>query len=217
MIYNEAVAKETAKLLLQIKAIKLNPQEPFTWSSGMKSPIYCDNRIVLSYPTVRNHFKVSMAKQIEDIFGKPEVIAGVATGAIGLGALVAEELGLPFIYVRPQPKSHGRKNKIEGFIEPHKNVVVVEDLISTGASSLNAVKALEKESKAKVKGLISIFSYGFKKADDNFKKEKLEYYSLSNYEYLITKAFDSLYLNKKELELLKTWHHDPDNWSSNLK
>jgi len=216
MIYNEAVAKETAKLLLQIKAIKLKPQDPFTWSSGMKSPIYCDNRIVLSYPSVRNHFKVAMAKQIEDIFGKPDVIAGVATGAIGLGALVADELGLPFIYVRPKPKSHGRKNQIEGFIEPHKNVVVVEDLISTGGSSLNAVKALKNESKAKVKGLISIFSYGFKKADENFKKEKLEYYCLSNYEYLITKAFDTLYLNKKELELLKTWHHDPENWSSKL-
>jgi len=216
MIYNEAVAEDTAKLLLQIKAIKLNPQEPFTWSSGMKSPIYCDNRIVLSYPSVRNHFKTAIARQIEEIYGKPDVIAGVATGAIGIGALVADELGLPFIYVRPQPKSHGRKNQIEGFIEPHKNVVVVEDLISTGGSSLNAVKALKKESKAKVKGLISIFSYGFAKADENFKKEKLEYYSLSNYEYLITKAFDTLYLNKKELALLKNWHHDPENWSSKL-
>jgi len=216
MIYNEAVAKETAKLLLQIKAIKLKPQDPFTWSSGMKSPIYCDNRIVLSYPSVRNHFKAAMAKQIEDIFGKPDVIAGVATGAIGLGALVADELGLPFIYVRPTPKSHGRKNQIEGFIEPHKNVVVVEDLISTGGSSLNAVKALKKESHAKVKGLISIFSYGFNKAEENFKKENLDYYCLSNYEYLITKAFDSLYLNKKELELLKNWHHNPENWSPKL-
>ncbi len=216
MIYNEAVAEDTAKLLLQIKAIKLNPQDPFTWSSGMKSPIYCDNRIVLSYPSVRNHFKAAIAKQIEEIFGKPDAIAGVATGAIGIGALVADELGLPFVYVRPTPKSHGRKNQIEGFLEPHKNVVVVEDLISTGGSSLNAVKALRKESKAKVKGLISIFSYGFKKADENFKKEKLEYYSLSNYEFLITKAFDTLYLNKKELALLKTWHHNPENWASKL-
>ena len=213
MIYNEAVAKDTARLLLQIKAIKLKPQDPFTWSSGMKSPIYCDNRIILSYPTVRNHFKAAMAKQIEDIFGKPDAIAGVATGAIGLGALVADEMGLPFVYVRPKAKSHGRQNQIEGHLDPHKNVVVVEDLISTGGSSLNAVRALKTESKAKVKGLISVFSYGFESAVKNFKAEKLDYYSLSNYEYLITKAFDTLYLNKKELDLLKTWHLDPDSWS----
>jgi orotate phosphoribosyltransferase len=213
MIYNENIARETASLLLQIKAIKLKPQEPFTWSSGMKSPIYCDNRIVLSYPAVRNHIKQSLADQVEEIYGKPDAIAGVATGAIGIGALVAESLGLPFLYVRPKPKAHGRKNQIEGHLEPHKNVVVIEDLISTGNSSLNAVRALREEAKANVKGLIAIFSYGFKKANENFKEEGVEHYSLSNYEYLINKASDNLYLNDKELEMLKTWHLNPDEWT----
>jgi orotate phosphoribosyltransferase len=213
MIYNETIAQETANLLLQIKAIKLKPQDPFTWSSGIKSPIYCDNRIVLSYPAVRNHIKESLSKQVEEIFGKPDVIAGVATGAIGIGALVAESLGLPFVYVRPKPKAHGRKNQIEGQIEPNQKVVVIEDLISTGNSSLNAVEALREEAKANVKGLIAIFSYGFEKANLNFRNKNVDFYSLSNYEYLITKAADNLYLNENELELLKTWHLNPEEWT----
>ena len=144
MIFDKETAKQTAEVLLQINAIKLKPNNPFTWASGWKSPIYCDNRIVLSFPKIRNYIRTTMAKQIEAKYGHIDVIAGVATGAIGIGILVAEELGLPFVYVRPEAKSHGRQNQIEGFIESGQNVVVVEDLISTGKSSLNAVKALEE-------------------------------------------------------------------------
>lgn len=212
MILDDNTAQETAKLLLQINAIKLKPQEPFTWSSGIKSPIYCDNRIVLSYPSIRNYIKDTLAKQVELIYGKPDVIAGVATGAIGIGALTADALGLPFVYVRPEPKSHGRQNQIEGQLEPHQSVVVIEDLISTGKSSINAVKALKNEAQVNVKGLLAIFSYGFEKAHQNFKDEKLSYHCLSNYEHLIQKAFDTKYLNQKELNLLQSWHLDPEKW-----
>ena len=143
MIFNKSTAKKTAEVLLQINAIKLNARDPFTWASGWKSPIYCDNRMVLSYPTVRNYIKEEIAKNLENEFGKPDVIAGVATGAIGIGALVAEFLGLPFVYVRPEAKKHGRQNQIEGFVEKGQNVVIIEDLISTGKSSLVAVNALK--------------------------------------------------------------------------
>jgi len=215
MILNDSTAQETAGLLLQINAIKLEPQEPFTWSSGIKSPIYCDNRIILSYPAIRNYIKDQIAKQIEQLYGKPDVIAGVATGAIGIGALVADALSLPFVYVRPKPKSHGRQNQIEGLLEKNQNVVVVEDLISTGGSSLNAVKALENQGQAKVKGLIAIFSYGFEKAVENFKKQHVEFHTLSNYEVLINKAYDTGYLSKKELDVLKEWRMNPETWKNN--
>src|SRR5690606_27084867 len=154
MIINKDIAKKTAELLLQINAIKLSPKKPFTWASGWKSPIYCDNRIILSFPPIRNYIRETMAKHIEILYGKPDVIAGVATGAIGIGMLVAEYMGLPFVYVRPEAKGHGRQNQIEGFIERGQNVVVVEDLISTGKSSLNAVAALKAE-KVNVKGMIA--------------------------------------------------------------
>jgi len=144
MILNKDTAKKTAELLLQIKAIKLSPTEPFNWASGWKSPIYCDNRITLSFPAVRNFLKTELAKIVEEKHGKPDVIAGVATGAIAIGVLVAQELGVPFVYVRPEAKKHGRKNQIEGYIEKGQNVVVIEDLISTGKSSLQAVKALKE-------------------------------------------------------------------------
>ena len=157
MIFDKNTAKKTAEVLLHINAIKLNPKTPFNWASGWKSPIYCDNRMVLSYPAIRNYVKSEMAKKLEDAYGKPDVIAGVATGAIGIGALVAEELGLPFVYVRPEAKKHGRKNQIEGHLEKGQNVVVVEDLISTGKSSLAAVDAL-KSAGATVKGMVAIFS-----------------------------------------------------------
>ena len=157
MIFDKQTAKQTAEVLLQINAIKLQPNDPFTWASGWKSPIYCDNRIVLSFPPIRNYIREAMAKHIESHYGKVDVIAGVATGAIGIGMLVAEYLGLPFIYVRPEAKSHGRQNQIEGFVEAGQNVVVVEDLISTGKSSLNAVKALHA-AKVNVKGMVAIFS-----------------------------------------------------------
>ncbi|MBS3737871.1 orotate phosphoribosyltransferase [Mesohalobacter halotolerans] len=214
MILDDNTAQETAELLLQINAIKLKPQDPFTWSSGIKSPIYCDNRIVLSYPPIRNYIKGEMAKQVEQLYGKPDIIAGVATGAIGIGALVADALSLPFVYVRPQPKSHGRQNQIEGQLEPHQNVVVIEDLISTGQSSLNAVKALKNEAQANIKGLLAIFSYGFDEAVKNFEDAKIQLNTLSNYEHLIQKAFDTRYLNRDELNLLKTWHLNPKAWES---
>ena len=171
MILHKDTAKKTAEVLLKVKAIKLSPLEPFTWASGWKSPIYCDNRVTLSYPPVRVFLKEEIAKIVELQYGKPDVIAGVATGAIAIGVLVAQKLGVPFIYVRPEPKSHGRKNQIEGHLESGQNVVVIEDLISTGKSSLNAVKAL-KESGATVKGMVAIFSYGFDVANENFEKER---------------------------------------------
>ena len=212
MILEKETAKKTAELLLQIKAIKLNPQEPFTWASGWKSPIYCDNRIVLSYPPIRNYIRENIAKQVEKIYGKPDVIAGVATGAIGIGMLVAEYLGLPFVYVRPEAKKHGRQNQIEGHLESGQHVVVIEDLISTGKSSLNTVKAL-KEANATVKGMIAIFSYGFDVAEENFEKEHLHVNVLSNYEHLIEQAVETSYLNKDEASTLRSWRQDPANWS----
>ncbi|HET8809527.1 MAG TPA: orotate phosphoribosyltransferase, partial [Flavobacteriaceae bacterium] len=204
---------KTAEILLQIKAIKLNPQTPFTWASGWKSPIYCDNRVVLSYPLMRNYIREEMAKQVEKIYGKPDVIAGVATGAIGIGILVAEYLGVPFIYVRPEPKKHGRQNQIEGHLEKRQTVVVIEDLISTGKSSLNAVEALEKAD-ANVKGMIAVFSYGFAISAENFKKAKTELHTLSDYERLIEQAYQSNYINQKELKMLQTWREDPEKWTT---
>ncbi len=211
MILNKYTAKKTAELLLQIKAIKLNPSEPYTWASGWKSPIYCDNRITLSYPNIRSYIREEISKIIELKYGKPDVIAGVATGAIAIGVLVAQELGVPFIYVRPEPKSHGRKNQVEGALEKNQRVVVVEDLISTGKSSLNAVKAL-KEAESIVKGMVAIFSYGFDIASKNFTKNEVELTTLSNYNYLLEQASESHYINEKELETLSEWRKDPKNW-----
>ena len=207
MILEKNTAKKTAELLLQINAIKLNPKNSFTWASGWKSPIYCDNRIILSFPPIRNYVRENMAKQLEKTFGKPDVIAGVATGAIGIGMLVAEYMGLPFVYVRPEPKKHGRENQVEGFLDKGQNVVVVEDLISTGKSSLNAVTALKAQG-ANVKGMIAIFSYGFAVAEENFSKENLSVYTLSNYE----QAMDTKYINEEDVAILKTWRTNPADW-----
>ena len=212
MILNKDTAKKTAELLLQVKAIKLSPNEPFTWASGWKSPIYCDNRVTLSYPPVRNFLKEKIAKLVDEKYGKPDVIAGVATGAIAIGVLVAQELGVPFVYVRPEPKKHGRKNQIEGFLESGQNVVVVEDLISTGKSSLNAIKAL-KEANATVKGMVAIFSYGFSIASEAFKDFNLDFTTLSNYEELLEQALDSNYINEKELITLESWRLNPSEWN----
>ena len=211
MVLNKNTAKKTAELLLQINAIKLKPENPFTWASGWKSPIYCDNRILLSYPSIRNYIKDEMAKQVESLYGKPDVIAGVATGAIGMGALVADTLGLPFIYVRPEPKSHGRQNQIEGYLEPHQTVVVIEDLISTGKSSLNAVDALADYG-ANVKGMLAIFTYGFETATVNFEGKKVELHTLSNYEYLIEQASETNYIKEEQLNTLMEWRKDPSKW-----
>lgn len=211
MILNKETAIKTAELLLQIKAIKLEPQQPFTWASGWKSPIYCDNRIILSYPPIRNFVRENFARQIEELYGKPDVIAGVATGAIGIGMLVAEYMNLPFIYIRPEAKGHGRKNQIEGHLESGQTVVVIEDLISTGNSSLNAIKALQ-EAKVTIKGLLAIFTYGFKISEDNFKKANIDLYTLSSYDHLIDTAVKSNYINASEAETLKSWRKDPSNW-----
>jgi orotate phosphoribosyltransferase len=211
MILNKDTAKKTAEHLLQIKAIKLNPNEPFNWASGWKSPIYCDNRITLSYMSVRVFLKQEIAKIVELEYGKPDVIAGVATGAIAIGVLVAQELGIPFIYVRPEPKKHGRKNQIEGYLESGQNVVVIEDLISTGNSSLNAVDAL-KEAGAVVKGMVAIFSYGFEVADKNFEEKNVRLATLSNYDSLLEQALDSSYINEEELITLNDWRKNPSEW-----
>ncbi len=211
MVLDKDTAKKTAELLLQINAIKLNPKNPFQWASGWKSPIYCDNRITLSYPPIRNFLRENMGKQIEAEYGKPDVIAAVATGAIGIGMLVAEYLSLPFIYVRPEPKKHGRGNQIEGFLEHGQNVVVIEDLISTGKSSLNAVDAL-KTAGANVKGMIAIFSYGFDLAIENFKEKDVKLQTLSNYDFLLEQANETNYINETELEALKEWRTSPEVW-----
>ncbi|MHA6281334.1 orotate phosphoribosyltransferase [Salinimicrobium sp. CAU 1759] len=211
MILDKETARKTAELLLQIKAIKLDAQQGFKWASGWNSPIYCDNRVILSYPPIRNFVREHMARQIEQLYGKADVIAGVATGAIGIGMLVAEYLSLPFAYVRPEAKSHGRKNQIEGKVEEGQTVVVIEDLISTGNSSLNAVKALQ-EANLQIKGMLAIFSYGFETANDNFKKSNIELHTLSNYEYLLEVALKTNYINQAESELLKSWRKDPANW-----
>ena len=211
MIFNTNTAQQTAELLLQINAIKLNSKNPFTWASGWKSPIYCDNRVILSFPAVRNYVRDEFVKQIEAKFGKPDVIAGVATGAIGIGILVAEAMGLPFVYVRPEPKKHGRQNQVEGFLQKGQNVVVVEDLISTGGSSLLAVEALRNEG-AVVKGMAAIFTYGFPISEEKIKEANLEVYTLSNYDNLLQKAIDKKYISENELETLQTWNANPAKW-----
>jgi orotate phosphoribosyltransferase len=197
---------------LQINAIKLNPKNPFTWASGWKSPIYCDNRITLSYPEIRKFLQQEFAKNIVAKYGKPDVIAGVATGAIGIGLLVAEALELPFVYVRPEPKKHGRQNQIEGQLEAGKNVVVIEDLISTGKSSLQAVEAL-KANGANVLGMAAIFTYEFQISADNFKKADIELTTLSNYSALLDAAVQQNYISNSDLETLKKWRENPSEWN----
>ena len=212
MVLDKNTAKKTAELLLQINAIKLKPENPFTWASGWKSPIYCDNRIILSYPHIRNFVREEMAKQVESLYGKPDVIAGVATGAIGIGVLVADYLGLPFIYVRPEPKSHGRQNQIEGLLEHGQSVVVIEDLISTGKSSLNAVDALTLAG-ANIKGMLAIFTYGFDVATTNFEKKELELHTLSDYAHLVDQASETGYIKEQQMNTLLEWRKDPSQWN----
>lgn len=212
MILNKETAQKTAELLLQINAIKLQPQNPFLWASGWNSPIYCDNRITLSYPQIRNFLREHLSNQIEELYGKPDVIAGVATGAIGIGMLVADYLNLPFIYVRPEAKKHGRKNQIEGKLEENQSVVVVEDLISTGKSSLNAVAAL-REQNANVKGMLALFTYGFEQASVNFDKANVPLHTLSDYEHLLGQAEKAQYITPEQIETLQDWRKDPANWN----
>lgn len=194
-----------ARLLLEINAIKLQPNNPFIWSSGIKSPIYCDNRILLSFPSYRNLVAKEIANLISQKYKSVDIIAGVATGAIGIGLLVAEKLKLPFIYVRPESKAHGRKNQIEGSVEKNKKVFVVEDLISTANSSIKAIHALKKAG-MKVLGMSSIFTYELTIAKDNLKTEKIDFFSLSNYSTLIKVAKELNYINDKEINILAKWN-----------
>jgi orotate phosphoribosyltransferase len=211
MIYSQETARQTAKSLLQINAIKLNPKNPFTLASGWKSPIYCDNRVALSYPETRSFLAHKIAEQAQKLYGEGYVVAGVATGAIGIGMLVADVLNAPFIYVRPEPKSHGRQNQIEGQLDPYQKVLVIEDLISTGKSSLNAVRALRKES-VEVLGMLGLFDYGFDLAVDNFKTEKIQLHTLSDYHHLIIEAEKSNYIEAEEISVLKSWRVSPSEW-----
>lgn len=208
---NDESALKVAEFLLQVKAVKLQPQNPYTWASGWKSPIYCDNRVTLSFPQVRTYIRQQFVDAILEKFGKPDVIAGVATGGIAQGALVAQEMGLPFVYVRSEAKKHGLTNMIEGIVEKGQSVVVIEDLISTGGSSLKAVEAL-REAGCDVKGMAAIFTYGFNTAVENFKKAKCELVTLSNYDTMIAQALQSNYINDKDLLSLKAWRENPAEW-----
>ena len=204
-------AHKIAEFLLQIKAVKLQPENPFTWASGWKSPIYCDNRKTLSYPTIRTYIRQQFVETINQHFASPNVIAGVATGGIAQGALVAQEMGLPFVYVRSEAKKHGLTNMIEGDIESGQTVVVIEDLISTGGSSLKAVEALRKKG-CVVKGMAAIFTYGFNEAEQNFITAKCNLKTLTTYDTLIDEALSKNYINQKDVESLKQWRLNPADW-----
>ncbi|HLW07315.1 MAG TPA: orotate phosphoribosyltransferase [Marinilabiliaceae bacterium] len=205
------IEETIAHQLLQIKAIKLQPANPFTWASGWLSPIYCDNRKTLSYPEVRTYIRDRFADEIRAHFADVEVIAGVATGAIAQGALVADVLGKPFIYVRSSPKGHGLENLVEGKLLPGQKVVVIEDLISTGGSSLKAVDAI-RNSGAEVLGMVAIFSYGFQLANQQFEEKKVKLKTLSNYKTLIKVAVDTGYVTSEEVETLEQWRQNPSQW-----
>ncbi len=209
----DETAKRTAEYLLQIKAIKLQPAKPFTWASGWKSPIYCDNRLTLSFPEVRRFIRDSFAARVRNRFPEAELVAGVATGAIAHGVLVAEALGLPFVYVRSGAKEHGLGNQIEGYLEKGQKVVVIEDLISTGGSSLGAVRAL-REAGCEVLGMVAIFTYGFKKAADAFAAEGCTLETLSNYSVLVELAAATGYISAGDTETLQQWRKDPASWGT---
>ena len=212
MITNYDMAAKTAEFLLTVKAVKLNNEHPFTWASGRKSPIYCDNRVTLSYPEIRTFIRQRFTEIVSDIWGDVDVIAGVATGGIAQGALVAQELGKPFVYVRSESKSHGLTNQIEGEIHEGQSVVVVEDLVSTGKSSLIAVKAL-REKGCVVKGMVAIFTYGLQVAADNFKAEDVELVTLTDYDTLIKVAHEKEYVRPQDFDSLAAWRKNPEQWS----
>ena len=211
MVLDKKVAEQTVNFLTQINAIKLNTKNPFTWTSGIKSPIYCDNRLVLSYPKIREFIADSMTQIIQNKYGSNISIAGVATGAIAVGAMISERLNVPYAYVRPEPKGHGLRNQIEGNIEEKSNVVVIEDLISTGKSSLNAINALKSEG-INVMGMLSIFSYNFDFANKKFIDEKVTINSLADYNTLVEVIESNGDLGNNEITRLKKWREDPENW-----
>jgi orotate phosphoribosyltransferase len=200
-----------AEKLLKIKAVKLQPANPFTWASGWKSPIYCDNRKTLSYPAIRTFIKVELARVISEQFEEAEAIAGVATGAIAQGALVADMLGLPFVYIRSTPKDHGLENLIEGELRPGSKVVVVEDLVSTGQSSLKAVEAVRNFG-CEVIGMVAIYTHGFPVAEEKFKEAGVQLLTLSNYNAVIEEALRTNYISHEEIATLQEWRKDPANW-----
>ena len=211
MVLDKKVAEQTINYLTQINAIKLNTKKPFTWTSGIKSPIYCDNRLILSYPNVRKFIADEMTDIVKNLYGEKISIAGVATGAIAIGAMIAERLNLPYAYVRPEPKGHGLKNQIEGNINEGSSIVVIEDLISTGKSSLNAINALKSEG-YNVMGMLSIFSYNFQFANKKFEQENISINSLSDYNSLVEKIESEGSLSKTEINRLKKWREDPKIW-----
>lgn len=211
MVYNKESALAISEYLLQIKAVKLNVAEPFTWASGMKSPIYCDNRKTLSFPRIRTFIRQQFVDIITEEYGSVDLIAGVATGAIAHGVLVAEAMGLPFVYVRSSEKQHGLENKIEGVYKSGQRVVVIEDLISTGKSSLNAVTALRSVG-CDVKGMTAIFSYNLNIAQQNFKKAKCTLHTLDDYDTLVDFAVENNFISEKDLESLKNWRKAPEKW-----
>lgn len=201
-----------AEKLLKIRAIILQPANPFTWASGWNSPIYTDNRKTLSYPEIRSLIKVELCRMILEHYGRPDAIAGVATGAIAQGALVADTLGLPYVYVRSAPKDHGLENLIEGNLTPGMNVVVIEDLISTGKSSLKAVEAV-RAAGCNVTGMAAIFTYDFPQAQEAFRQAGVNLVTLSNYNAMLESALESKYISGSDLETLKQWRQDPENWA----
>ncbi|MDR2955918.1 MAG: orotate phosphoribosyltransferase [Prevotella sp.] len=203
--------KLTAEKLLSIRAIKLQPSNPFTWASGWKSPIYCDNRKLISYPKIRTFIKTELARLILENFQEADAIAGVATGAIAPGALVADALGLPFIYIRSTPKDHGLENLIEGELKPNSKVVVVEDLISTGSSSLKAVDAIRKDG-SEVVGMVANFTYGFPVAKENFEKTNVKLLTLTDYDAVLAEALRTDYIAESDLDTLKEWRKSPADW-----
>jgi len=215
MFNKTEIEQQVAEFLLQIKAIKLQPNNPFTWASGWKSPIYCDNRSTLSHPAIRTYIRQKLSSLVQDEFGAVACVAGVATAGIPQGVLVAQELGLPFIYVRAKPKEHGTGNLIEGDVFPGQRVIVVEDLISTGKSSLQAVDAL-RAAGCDVAGLVAIFTYGFDAAAENFKKANCRFTTLSNYDALIKYAEEHQYITKDDEKLLKQWRENPSEWGQQV-
>lgn len=207
----KTLEKNVAEKLLKIKAVKLQPNNPFVWASGWNSPIYCDNRKTLSYPQIRTFIKIELTRLVLELYPDVEVIAGVATGAIAQGALVADALGLPFVYIRPTPKDHGLENMIEGDLRPGQKVVVIEDLISTGGSSLKAVEAIRNDG-SEVLGMLAIFTYGFPVAEQKFKKAKVKLATLCTYDAVLSEALSTNYIAKEDMETLQEWRQNPSAW-----